>query len=299
MISNEKHSDASVIICSRNRPRLLAQAVESIWRGNCLPAEILVVDQSTTPHSSLRSTTGPSGCCLRYFWQDARGLSRARNQAVAAARHEILAFVDDDVLVPVDWFSNLLSALEMLGSKCIVTGRVRSGDPEIGGGFCPVVVDHDAPAVYRAPTTAHDVLVTFNMALCRSALLDVGGFDERLGPGTPFPGAEDNDLAFRLLKAGYPIAYVPEATVYHRAWRNEYLSLRWNYGKGQGAFYAKYFVRERSYVMDRLHYDTRKYLLRALHGLRTDRRKAIGDALFVMGLFHGAGEWLLRQTLAH
>lgn len=296
MIRNDDEPGASVIICSRDRPRLLADAVESIWRGSRLPAEIVVVDQSTSPHPSLASASGPPGCALRYLWQNERGLSRARNRAVAAARHEILAFVDDDVLVSADWFDNLLSALAALGPGCVVTGRVESGDPEVAGGFCLSLITDEAPAVYTAPTTAYDVLVTFNMAVCRGVLLDVGGFDERLGPGTRFPAAEDNDLAFRLLKAGYRIAYVPEATVYHRAWRNEYFAVRWNYGKGQGAFYAKCLSRERGYSVQRLRHDTRKYLSRSLRGLRTDRRKAAGDAIFVMALFLGASEWLLRRN---
>ena len=54
----------------------------------------------------------------------------------------------------------------------------------------------------------------------------VGGFDARLGAGSRFPAADDNDLGFRLLKAGYEIVYAPEPVVYHRAWRpaSEYLS---------------------------------------------------------------------------
>lgn len=299
MISNTNESGASVIICSRDRPHLLADAVQSIWRGNRLPAEILVVDQSSTPHPWLTSASGPPGCSMRYFWRTVPGVSRARNYAVAAARHELLAFVDDDVLVSVDWLDNLLSALAAVDAKGVVTGRVMAGSPEVAGGFCPAVITDEAPAVYSGHTTVRDVLFSNNMAIYRSAFLDVGGFDERLGPGTRFPAAEDNDLAFRLLTAGYRIAYVPEANVYHRVWRNEHLALRWNYGKGQGAFYAKCLDRERSYALQRFRYDMRKYLSRSLHELRTDRRKAIGDVVFVIALLLGASEWLLRRMLAH
>ena len=37
---------ASVVICTRNRPVLLSQAVASILAGDDVPAEIIVVDQS-------------------------------------------------------------------------------------------------------------------------------------------------------------------------------------------------------------------------------------------------------------
>ena len=80
------------------------------------------------------------------------------------------------------------------------------------------------------------------MATYRSAIDCIGGFDERLGPGTCFPAAEDNDLGFRLLEAGFHIIYDPASVLYHRSWRTEkdYLPLRWGYGRGQGAYYARY-----------------------------------------------------------
>jgi GT2 family glycosyltransferase len=298
MISHSNRLPISVLICSRDRPQFLAETIESIWRGRGLPAEIVVVDQSAAPHSSLASASGPAGCRLRYFWRAVPGVSRARNFAVAAARHEMVAFLDDDVLVSADWLDNLLSALAAAGPKCVVTGRVRAGIPEVAGGFCPSSIVDDAPAVYSRPTIARDVLFTGNMAMYRGALLEVGGFDERLGPGTRFPAAEDNDLAFRLLKADYQIAYVPDAVIYHRAWRSEYLAIRWKYGKGQGAFYAKHLLQERGYALDRFRHDTHKYLSRSFRGIRTDRLKAMGDTAFVMGLYLGASEWLLERILA-
>ena len=97
--------------------------------------------------------------------------------------------------------------------------------------FAPSTKVDTAPAVYHG-RLHEDVLYTGNMAMDRSAARAVGVFDERLGPGTSFPSAEDNDFGFRLLEAGYRIVYVPEALLYHRAWRSErdYVRLRWSYG---------------------------------------------------------------------
>jgi cobaltochelatase CobN len=91
------------------------------------------------------------------------------------------------------------------------------------------------------------------MAIRRETLREVGGWDERLGAGTSFPAAEDNDLGFRLLEAGYRIAYHPEAVAWHRAWRAErdYLPLRWAYGRGQGAYYAKHAALSDAYMVRR------------------------------------------------
>ena len=142
-----------------------------------------------------------------------------------------------------------------------------------------------------------DVLFTNNMAMQRSAFDSVGGFDTRLGPGTSFPAAEDNDFAFRLLEAGYRIIYDPRPTLYHRAWRSEreFLRLHWNYGYGQGAFYAKHLSLRDRFMIRRMACDMWAYLSRVPFRLWRQRSQAYRDGLFVAGLLAGALQWRLRS----
>jgi GT2 family glycosyltransferase len=136
------------------------------------------------------------------------------------------------------------------------------------------------------------------MALHRSTFVEVGEFDERLGPGTVFPGAEDNDLGFRLLEAGYSIHYVPEAVLYHKAWRSarEYLPLRWNYGLSQGAFLAKHMRLSDRYMLGRLRADLYRHGNRLVRqDLRRSRGQIYADAIYILGLLCGAARWLLTQ----
>jgi GT2 family glycosyltransferase len=121
----------------------------------------------------------------------------------------------------------------------------------------------------------------------------VGGFDSRLGPGTRYPAAEDNDFAFRLLEAGYSIIYDPSSIVYHRVWRSQEQSLRlsWNYGCGQGAFYAKYFSLKDTYTIRRMARNVSGYLLRVPYRILRQRAQAYRDILYVGGLLYGATRW--------
>jgi GT2 family glycosyltransferase len=67
-------------------------------------------------------------------------------------------------------------------------------------------------------------------------LLRVGGFDERLGAGSPGGSGEDMDLLYRLLRAGARIRYEPQAVIYHeRQPRDRRLASRSAYGRGIGA----------------------------------------------------------------
>ena len=85
-----------------------------------------------------------------------------------------------------------------------------------------------------------------NILSPRQTLLDIGGFDTRLGPGTRARAAEDIDLLYRLTLAG-TIIYEPGAVVYHAAKsRKEHLASRYPYGRGMGALLAKHLAsRER------------------------------------------------------
>jgi GT2 family glycosyltransferase len=87
-----------------------------------------------------------------------------------------------------------------------------------------------------------------NMAIRRAAFQAVGGFDERLGPGTRFRAAEDNDLFDRLFAAGFEGRYEPDVLGWHEQWRSrrELVKLEWSYGVGTGARLAKLARSDRS-----------------------------------------------------
>ncbi len=286
---------ASLIICSRNRPRLLAETVASVLRGDDVPDELVIVDQSRAPHPTLAYAPLRSRCRLRYLWSQSVGLSCARNIGIAAAQYPILAFTDDDVLAPPTWFGGLLRAQLAAGPRGVVTGRVVQAE-EAGGDFAPSLKDDMAPTVYEGRPGV-DVLWSNNMAMYRAAVDDVGSFDERLGAGGHFPAAEDNDFGFRLLEAGYRIFYVPEALIYHRAWRSgrDYVRLRWAYGRGQGAFFAKHLSLTDRHMLRRLSASVRSHSMNAATRFRRHPRLAYGDAVYTAGLLSGAVEWLVRQ----
>ncbi len=133
-----------------------------------------------------------------------------------------------------------------------------------------------------------------NLALHREVFERLGGFDERLGAGGRYPAAEDNDLGFRLLRAGYRIHYVPDAFVWHRAWRSgrDVLPQRWRYGYGQGAFYAKHLVLGDRGILGLAARRVGRVALRVPRRLAGRPRAALGDAAYLLGVLAGATAWL-------
>jgi GT2 family glycosyltransferase len=277
---------------------MLVDTVTSILAGGTVPTELVIVDQSDVENEELAVLQTDRACEVRYCWSPTVGLSRANNAGIATARHDLLIFTHDDVEVTHDWLEVMVAAVVNAGPRVVVTGQVVPAPAEEEGGFVPSTKVEPSPAVYRGRTCS-GVLYPMNMGMYRRAFDDVGLFDERLGPGTPFPAAEDNDLCDRLLQSGFEIHYLPSAVLYHRAWRAErdYLGLRWAYGRGQGAFYGKILSVRDGHALRCLRADFAHRIRRLVKGLRRTRRRSMGEAVYLLGVIAGMGQWLLSKRL--
>jgi len=281
---------ASVVLCTRDRADFAEATVRALLAGDETPADVVVIDQSAEPSAVLSGFGDP----VQYLWSSEPGLSRARNLGTQSALNDVIVFVDDDVIIPTQWLRSLLEPLVAGDDRTVVTGPVlaEEGRP---GTFAPSTVEVGPPAVHTGRIDV-DVFAGGNSALRRSALDEVGGFDERLGAGARYPAADDNDLGYRLLEAGYRIVFVPDAFLYHRSWRptRAFVRLRWRYGRGKGGFYAKHLsVRDR-HMLRRAVRDIAVRLKRLPTGARS-RRRSVGDLSYVAGVLVGAVEWLVVE----
>lgn len=286
--------ESSLIVPSRGRPEYLLGTVRSILEGEEVPTELIIVDQSDAPDAALMALTTNRPCTLDYRWAPLRGVSKARNTGIAAASYDVLVFTDDDVLVTAGWFGSIVRALVRGGRRTVVSGRVLSGPRESADGFAPSLKEDMNPATYTGRLSS-DVLYSGNMALFRSAIAEVGAFDEDLGPGARFLAAEDNDLGFRLLEAGYRIEYVPDAALYHlpSRGRGDLLPLYWSYAQGQGAFYAKHTSLRDYHMMRRLRRSLANHTREIVRTAVRERRFATDHGVYILGLVAGVTRWVL------
>jgi glycosyltransferase involved in cell wall biosynthesis len=230
----------SVTIATLDRPRYLERALETLLAGSVVPEEIVIVDQSEDDATRLVVEAAGSPA-IHYFHHSPPSLSASRNRSVELATGEYVAIVDDDDEFDPDWLASVEEELRRYSYPDALFGDIRSPWPDEKD-VAVSILEHERPTVWKFP--AHPGLMGYgaHMILRRSTFLDLGGFDPRLGPGSPLLGAEDIDLNYRLLKAGYSAVSTPAIHVVHNQPRDQEVLPRYYFGKnkGQAAFCVKH-----------------------------------------------------------
>lgn len=226
----------SVVVPTRDRPSFLAACLDRLVASLREDDELIVVD-SASRDPMVREVAEAAGA--RYLRCTVPGASRARNLGWRAARHELIAFVDDDVRVEAGWAA-AARTLEGSPHTAFLTGRIGLSADQESSERPVALLDEDQARDLDADSRG-SIGHSANLTVRREALERVGGFDELLGAGATFQAAEDYDLFDRLFSAGHVGRYDPDAAATHEQWRtrSDLLRLDWGYGFGTGARIAK------------------------------------------------------------
>ncbi len=185
----------SVIIPTYNAARTLPETLASV-RALEHPVELLVVDDGSTDATVAIAEAEPGARVLRRSHQ---GIGPTRNAGVAAARGELLAFLDaDDRFTP----AKLRVQLPALEGAELVFGHVRQF-------LCPSL-DPGEAAKLRVDTAPTPGYLLGALLLSRESFARVGPFREDLTVG------EFVDWMARAREAGLREVCVPEVVLERR-----------------------------------------------------------------------------------
>src|SRR5438034_10824107 len=117
---------ASVVISTHERPDPVGACIESILRADYPAFEILVVDNAPRTAATREMVAERFGDDprVRYLLEPTPGASAGRNCGLRAASGEVVAFVDDDVLVDRLWLRSLVLGFQAAPGGARVTGMV-------------------------------------------------------------------------------------------------------------------------------------------------------------------------------
>lgn len=208
----------SVGICTRNRAHSILTAVESVLANTYTSIELLIVDQSTDGETAKLLADHPDARVC-YVASQQRGTCRSRNTVLDQARGDIVLMTDDDCVVPTDWIQHMVDTFADHPNAALVFSRVDAGDYNPATSFVPVFLcEREYVLASLRQTAPHGIGASMGMR--RAIVRQIGGFDKHLGPGGEFNSGEDQDLCYRLIRAGFSVAITPRTTVIHNGARS-------------------------------------------------------------------------------
>jgi glycosyltransferase involved in cell wall biosynthesis len=186
----------SVVIATRDRAELLAGALRSLGEQRGAPElELVVVDNGSRDATAAVAVAAGA----TYVYEPQPNRARARNAGIAAASGEIIAFVDDDVVVPPFFIAAHARVHDVARFPHVVTGPI---------------INVPSPDVRPAPTMlngSNAFFCTCNVSVPKSALTAVGGFDDTFD----LYGWEDTELGLRLRAFDVGRRFVWDAYLWH------------------------------------------------------------------------------------
>jgi len=206
----------SIVVCCHNRRHYLEQTMQSVFAQQFRPVEIVVLDDGSTDGTN--ELMAGYGDRVRYHWQERSGIAAARTAACKLANGKLIAFQDDDDLMPPQRIVKLYSALCAYPTAVFAVGDYALIDPEgnvTGKRWMPGRLDETE--VPRLIVDAHAAVLWPTVPAVPHTTLFRKADGERIGWFDPeFTYAcSDADFFARLARLG-PLVYLREVVSYYR-----------------------------------------------------------------------------------
>jgi O-antigen biosynthesis protein len=277
----------TVAVCTRDRTEVLRLCLAALNGLDYPNLDLVIIDNAPSTDDTQRLVTEhyPK---MRYVREPRPGLNWARNRAVLEARGEIIAFVDDDVIVYPGWIKAFVAIFGENPEVMCVAGPVapyelesepqelfeRYGGQSTGFNRQWYCANIGAGKPMASVLDATGKFGGANMAYRRHLFESIGYFDPALDAGTVTAGGGDLEMFFRVLKGGYTLVYEPDALVRH-CHRRDYAGLRQQI-KTWGTGFFPYLVSSAKTFPDE-----RAALIRVgLQGLYMNVRCALASLLY-------------------
>lgn len=209
----------SVVICTYNRSELLSHCLKALTEQTTDASnfEIIVVNNNSTDDTQeVVETFMEQHTNIRLVFESEQGLSSARNRGYKEAKHDWVAYIDDDAKAKSDLVERTFWILNNTDYKCF------------GGLYIPWF-HYGEPywfkERYGSNRMSYKSITTLKngeyacggvMFFDKQLLIDNNGFSTKLGMiGGKVAYGEETELQLRLRNDGIKIAYDPKLVIEH------------------------------------------------------------------------------------
>lgn len=210
----------SIIIITYNRPEDTLALLENLKKQNHLQehvGEILLLNNaSTLPYSAVEQFLNEhTGLPVQYFNHDKNlGVAGGRNFLISKAKYPYLLVLDDDIIFPgYDAIEKLVKLPEQPcyqhPETAVITLNIFYFD---SGKRQESALPHKKYRTYKDKDWFYTYYFTGAAHLMKRELFEKTGYY----PEDFFYGMEEYDLSYRIIEAGYALAYDDSVKVLHK-----------------------------------------------------------------------------------
>lgn len=198
----------ALVVATADRGDGLRILLDSLERQTHARFRVLLVDQNADDRVVPAIAASPALDIVRLHSH--RGLSRARNVALAQIDADIVAFPDDDCAYPEDLLERVARHFDGRPDLDGLTGRTADTEDRSSASWSRQAGPLERETLWNSANSA-------SMFLRREVVERVGAFDERLGLGSSsrWTSGEEIDYLVRALDSGARIEVEPGLIVIH------------------------------------------------------------------------------------
>jgi glycosyltransferase involved in cell wall biosynthesis len=199
-------SDVSVVVTVRNEASAIHGLLDSLRTQTVPPSEVVIVDGGSADGTVERIESYRPPLPLKLLIREGANISQGRNEAIKAAKGQIIVSTDAGVRLVPNWLEELTLPLQEDASLDVVSGFFLPAPQTVferamGATVLPLESDVDPKRFLPSSRS---------VAFRREAWQKVGGYPEWLD------FCEDLVFDFALLRAGCKFHFAPRAVAYFR-----------------------------------------------------------------------------------
>ncbi|MEA3357276.1 MAG: glycosyltransferase [Patescibacteria group bacterium] len=195
----------AVTTAALNEEAIIGQVLSAIKKQTRQPDEVVIVnDGSTDKTGQIIKEFSKKNPNIKYIYQEWAGPANARNKAWRNTNSDICVFTDCNCVPKNNWIEELIKPFSDK-SVGATGGTYETINTE---SILARFIGHEIAWKYRNVKGEIEAHGTYNLAVRRKVLEEIGGFNEDYTK----PSGEDWDLTYKISKK-YKIIYVPTAIV--------------------------------------------------------------------------------------